>query len=127
MAALDVRIEQDGSRAALHLSGEFDMGGELDFEAKLDRLLEAGPDTVVLDLRALTFLDSTGLRALLRARERGRREGWQLALTPVQPTVERVFELTRTKRLFRIVEDGRRSVAGEQWDPPRTFERPGPS
>jgi anti-anti-sigma regulatory factor len=39
-------------------------------EAVLDGVLELGPGSVAVDLTEVTFLDSTGLRVLLRAQDR---------------------------------------------------------
>jgi anti-anti-sigma factor len=72
--------------------------GELDIAtaARLERALlddrEPG-DRVVLDLGDLEFIDSTGLRAIVRGAEAARRDGWELSLRPGPPPVQRVFEI----------------------------------
>ena len=72
--------------------------GELDIATagRLERaLLEAGErgNRVVLDLEALEFIDSTGLRVIVRGVEAARRDGWELRLRPGPPPVQRVFEI----------------------------------
>jgi anti-anti-sigma factor len=62
---LTVTEEDGGWRVALR--GELDLGSVERLERALD---ECGGD-VVLDLRGLTFMDSTGVRVLLEAAERG--------------------------------------------------------
>jgi anti-sigma B factor antagonist len=123
VATLQVHGENHGAVAMLRLKGEFDMGGEIAFESELDRLLEAEPATLVVDLRGLKFLDSTGLRALIRVRSRARRDGWSLALTRAPRAVERIFSLTRTDGLFHVVSDLDGSSNGNghdgHWEPPR--------
>jgi anti-anti-sigma factor len=49
----------------------------------------------VLDLRELTFLDSTGLRLILSERMAARKTGGRFELIAGPPEVQRVFELTR--------------------------------
>jgi anti-sigma B factor antagonist len=76
--------------------------GELDTLTcpELDRVLGdalAGDcDEVVLDLRALRFLDSTGLRSILRARTRARAEGKRFELLRPSGSARRVFDVSGT-------------------------------
>jgi anti-anti-sigma factor len=72
--------------------------GELDIAtaARLERALLSGRepgDRVLLDLTALEFIDSTGLRAIVRGAEAARRDGWELRLRPGPPAVQRVFDI----------------------------------
>jgi anti-sigma B factor antagonist len=53
--------------ARLTLRGELDLGTA----AQLEQALREANGDVVLDLRGLTFMDSTGVRVLLEAAERG--------------------------------------------------------
>ncbi len=82
------------------------LGGELDLASapELERELldaEAGnPARVVIDLSDLGFMDSTGLQALLRTRERASAGSYELALRRGPHQVQRVFELTKTADAF---------------------------
>jgi len=77
----------------LKLSGELDLAScpgleqELDYAATLDT-------AVVVDLRGLTFIDSTGIAVLLKAYEQSGQNGARLQITGAQGAVERVFNLT---------------------------------
>ena len=55
------------------LEGELDAASAYTFDAELLRVEERHPRLVILDLRALKFLDSTGLARLLAASRRPRR------------------------------------------------------
>ena len=86
--------------------------GELDIltadrvRSRVADLLEAGFSTIVIDLRELAFMDSTGLRLLLVLHQRARRDGWSLSLTPGPEPVQRVFELTGTSAVLPFTADG---------------------
>jgi anti-sigma B factor antagonist len=72
--------------------------GELDIATapRLERALHDGRrpgDDVVLDLAGLEFVDSTGLRVIVRAVEAAHRDGWDLRLRHGPPAVRRVFEI----------------------------------
>lgn len=91
---LHIDVAHDGSRVVLTLAGELDM-------ASADRLQQAIDDeglraetSVVLDLQQLQFIDSTGLRVMLRALERCRARGQDFAITPGSPQVQRLLSIT---------------------------------
>jgi anti-sigma B factor antagonist len=73
--------------------------GELDIESApgLERvLLRSRParQRVVLDLAELKFMDSTGLRVLLRARAAADEGRWEIGMRNVPPTIRRLFDMT---------------------------------
>jgi anti-anti-sigma factor len=71
--------------------------GELDIETtpQLERMLrEPKSRLVVLDLRELAFMDSSGVHAIVNASARARQLGRRLVLLRSPPDVDRVFGLT---------------------------------
>ena len=84
--------ERDGDVAALRLAGELDMGATFSLEPELDRLLgDEDVRRLVVDLRDVTFVDSTGLRLILDLHQRAERDDRALSLVRGAPTVQRVF------------------------------------
>ena len=75
-----------------------------EIEAAFDAVVDAGEDTLDLDLARVTFIDSTGLSALIDAQRSVRRDGLRLRLHHVPPAVARVVELTSLTELFEVVE-----------------------
>jgi anti-sigma B factor antagonist len=89
----DVEEERGAGRlVTLRPTGELDIATAERMERALLDGRERG-DRVVLDLAELEFIDSTGLRAVVRAAEAARRDGWELRLRPGSPAVQRVFEI----------------------------------
>ena len=73
------------------------VAGELDIETtpQLERTLgEPRAQLVVLDLRELAFMDSTGVHAIVNASIRARKIGRRLVLLRGPPRVDRIFRLT---------------------------------
>src|SRR5947209_20163699 len=86
-----------GDTSVLALTGELDLASTPTLERELEAVEAAGATKILIDLAGVGFMDSTGLQALLRARERAMtQEGIQLSLRRGPHQVQRVFELTRT-------------------------------
>lgn len=73
--------------------GELDVATVARLDAELRELLEAGFRRFVLDLRKLTFMDSSGLRLILTVHELARSDGLEVTLVPGPDAVQRVFEI----------------------------------
>ena len=90
----------------LRLMGEFDMAAVGRVENALDRVFEApATSRVVFDLRRLTFIDSEGLRTILRANERARAERVELVVVRPRGTAGRIFTLTRAGEQLDMVDE----------------------
>jgi anti-sigma B factor antagonist len=100
----DLYVERRDSVAILRASGELDITGADLLETGVKELAGDSPEVVVIDLRKVSFMDSTGLRSLLRARARGSEDGWSLKLVRGPDPVHRVLELTRMDEIFDFVD-----------------------
>lgn len=101
----------------LHLTRRSDaciirIGGELDFANLCDvenafAAAEASDATwIVLDLATLAFIDSTNLRAFLRASRRAAADGDRLRIAHVRPEVERTFRLAGLEAELPLIPGG---------------------
>jgi len=97
--------ELDAGAVRIALRGELDLAHAYTFDEELRRVEGSGPPCIVIDLRELTFLDSTGLARLLAARKRARRAGHRLVLVRGNPTVQRLFALSAIDEVFEIVNE----------------------
>lgn len=90
-----IEVQQEGSRTYLTLSGELDLATVGQLEEAIASRLTAGED-VVVDLRALAFMDSSGVRALVSGHANAQDGGG--SLTIVRPArdseVDRVIEVS---------------------------------
>ncbi len=101
---LVVETSDDGDAVVLSLRGELDLTSAQTFERELRAVESGNPRQLVIDLSALEFMDSTGLRTLLSARERAQEDGHGLALRRGPRQVQRVLELTKTVDAFVFVD-----------------------
>jgi anti-sigma B factor antagonist len=98
-------IRADGDRVVVDVAGEFDFGVAPQVAASVDELLDAGVALVVIDLRRLSFLDSSGVHTLIAAHHAAERSGATLFLVRGQANVHRVLTLTATDTLFTFEDD----------------------
>jgi anti-anti-sigma factor len=99
------RTEQDGDDTVVRLDGELDMSGTFVLEPQLDRLdADALPGDVLFDLRGVTFIDSTGLAALIGAHERLRDSGVATRFVRGPDQVQRVFAVAGFDDVLDFVE-----------------------
>jgi anti-sigma B factor antagonist len=100
-------VEADG-HVALILGGELDIASAPALEARFAEAIAAGTSRVVIDLRGLEFVDSTGLRVLLaQGMHNGVADGELLVeFIPGPPVVQRVFELAGVADRLRFTSGG---------------------
>ncbi len=104
---LQVSVAQNGSEHVISLAGELDLANAETAEAKLDAALEAA-DSVIVDMRRLEFIDSTGIALLVKAMGRNSHSA-ELGFVPSEfAAVNRVLDLTGVAERMRSV-DGRGS------------------
>ena len=89
------RVEVVPERDAVRILpvGELDLATAGQLEAQVRELLDGGFRHVLLDLSALTFMGSTGVRLILELDALARRDGFELGLVQGPEPVRRVFEI----------------------------------
>ena len=105
MSLTDLQTTEEpyGVRAAL--SGEIDVSTVEDAEKGLRAAMDGGNGLIAIDLREVTFLDSSGLRLLLRLHKDLDDAGRRLVVVQGPRRVARVFELTGADAQLEMVSD----------------------
>lgn len=109
--SIDVRPLRD--RVQMIPIGEVDIATVPELQHRLGELLDAGFTRIVVDLRRVEFMDSSGLHALLDAHRQAQRDGWELSIIPGRRSVQHVFEITGIGELLPF------TVAGDRGSDPR--------
>jgi anti-sigma B factor antagonist len=76
------------------VSGELDLASSAALEEELVRVAESDSEQVILDLRELEFMDSTGLSTLVKAHQRAQEAGQRFGLVRGPQQVQRLLSLT---------------------------------
>jgi anti-sigma B factor antagonist len=106
MRLFDVEVTARPSGGlSMVLTGELDLSTIEQLEEAVSANVDGRPELVVVDLRKLEFLDSTGLRLMLRLHSSLRDQGGRLVMVEGPRRVHRVFELTRAVDELEIVAD----------------------
>lgn len=99
-----VEVKTDGSRSVLALRGELDLASAPALDEELERVEAAGAKQVIIDLRDLEFMDSTGLSVLVRAHQRAEKAGMRFGLVKGPPQVQRLLVLTGVAERISVVD-----------------------
>ena len=105
MSTLSLHTYQESDSVRVAVSGELDLSSALVFEEELKRIEEnSGEALLVLDLRSLKFMDSTGLRLILSAHARAINSGRKLAIVEGGEAIRRIFRLTGVLERLNVVD-----------------------
>ena len=99
-SALSLQLEARNGVVRIAVGGEVDMASSPALAGSLEGAELGGTQAIILDLRDTTFIDSSGLRAILKASQRAESNGHQLAIVGVNPSARQLFELTGTEDLI---------------------------
>jgi anti-sigma B factor antagonist len=102
-ATFHFALEPTADTMTARLSGELDLAAFDACAPLLDALVQSGGADVVVDLRALTFIDSTGLGLLLSLRRR-LAPTTQLRMVAGPDSVRRAFEVTGLTTIFTFID-----------------------
>lgn len=107
---LDLKTEHDGQTCTIALSGEVDVYTSPRLKQELIDLVDAGCTDIVVDLDALTFIDSSGLGVLVSGLRRAKEHGGTLRLICTNEAILKIFRITGLDKvfpLFATVEEAR--------------------
>jgi anti-anti-sigma factor len=88
---LRIEVRYQGSDASIVLDGALDMTGVEPFVASVVDTLDARPESIAVDAQELTFIDSSGLTALLRARAAAGTAGVGFRISAQSPVLQRAI------------------------------------
>jgi anti-sigma B factor antagonist len=88
-----VGVNERRSVATLELAGEFDLAARDRFDFHLRFVMSGDPDHIVIDLRGLSFIDSSGIELLLGADALSRQDGFRLWIVSGEGQVKQALDI----------------------------------
>ena len=100
----DFRVDVHPEREVVRVApiGELDLATADMLDAQLRELYDAGFQHLVLDLRGLTFIDSSGVALLIAEDHRARETGRTFSIVRGQPPIQRVLKISGIEDRFAV-------------------------
>jgi len=96
---MDIACSKEGSVDVVTLSGRLDAQTSGSVEERLNELLDAGTDAVIVDMSSVDYISSAGLRVLLAATKKKKE---RLRIAGIQPRVEQVISIAGLAAIFHL-------------------------
>jgi anti-sigma B factor antagonist len=103
---LDLETRVHGTTRTVAAAGELDFAVCERFQTAVDAAVAAGPQTVVVDLSSLTFIDSSGLHALVRAHGHAKARDVALVIIPAPAALHAAFRASGLGTALPFVLEG---------------------
>jgi anti-sigma B factor antagonist len=98
-----VSVDSDANSHTVTLSGELDIATADQLTEALEGVQPISDTRLVIDLTAVSFMDSTGLRVLIAANRNASAGGYSLVIVTGESPAKRVLELTRMDEHMQVV------------------------
>jgi anti-sigma B factor antagonist len=103
-SSFQVQVRNADRAAVIIVSGELDLASAPALEDELDRAATDGADLLIVDLRELEFIDSTGLGLLIKANRQAEAAGRRFAIVRGQSQVQRLLGVTGIEERLTLVD-----------------------
>lgn len=102
MNGLTADVSTHATKTVVALAGEIDLSNHVALRTALNDLIVNGSVDLVLDLTDVTFMDSTGLGAMIGTRRRVHAFQGSLAIVLTNDAILRVFQVTGLDKVFDL-------------------------
>jgi anti-sigma B factor antagonist len=108
-----VEVRSQNGVTVIAVSGELDLASSPALQEEIDRIASSDSRMLIIDLRELDFMDSTGLSVLVRAHQRAEEQGRQLAMVRGPQQVQRLLRLTGVADRLTLVDAPEELLEGQ--------------
>jgi anti-sigma B factor antagonist len=107
-----VEVRDQDHASVISVTGELDLASSPALEDELERIAASETSLVIVDLRSLEFMDSTGLSVLVRAHQKAEENGQSFALVRGPAQVQRLLSLTGVAERLTLVDNPEELLGG---------------
>ncbi len=112
---MDIEVSQQTGVTLVVPRGDIDLSTADQVKRTLTQLIDGGQTKLVLDLADVSYIDSSGLGALVATMKQARAAGGNLRLCGLQDDVRSILEMTRLIKVIAVHSDRQEAVAS--WGP----------
>lgn len=94
----------------IEISGRMDSINSKEIEAKLNDVIDHNRNKIIIDLAAVNYISSVGLRILLAALKKQKERDGSIKLASLQPFVRDIFKMTGFDKIFSITSDQQEAI-----------------
>jgi anti-sigma B factor antagonist len=99
-----VAVHNEGQARVISVIGELDLASSPVLQQELDRMFKSDAELLIVDLRELEFMDSTGLSLIVKAHQRADELGQRFAVVKGPQQVERLLNMTGVAERLTLVD-----------------------
>lgn len=99
------KIQTQPSAATFVLTGELNNQTSNRLQEAISNMLDVPAKTLVLDMQQVTFISSSGIGVIVKARNTLKEKGQSLTMVNVQPQVKRVFDIMQLTPILKVCEN----------------------
>lgn len=111
-SSLQLEVRSADRAAVIAVGGELDLASAPALEQELERAATSGADLVIVDLRELQFIDSTGLGLLIKAHRQAEAAGRKFAVVRGGRQVQRLLDVTGIEQRLTLVDSPEELTGG---------------
>ena len=102
---MEIKVEKDSDLISISLIGRLNTNTSGQFETTLNDLFDKGHYNLLVNLKDLEYISSSGLRVFLGAQKKVSAEGGNMVIKNVNSTVMEVFEITGFLDVLTVEKD----------------------
>jgi len=99
---IKMNVQEQNGWAVVAIEGEIDLHTSPEIRKELAARTKVKKARLLIDLAAVTYIDSSGLATFIEAMQKLRKGGGEIALAGLSETVRHVFEVARLDSVFKI-------------------------
>ena len=100
---IEIKKDEDVERITLH--GELDFHSTAEVRAELTKVADRKAPKVLIDLRLVSYVDSSGLAAFIELFQKMKRYGGKMVLANLTPNVKKIFDIAKLDMILKIAKD----------------------
>ncbi len=101
---MKINVKENKEVQVLEVSGEIDFYSSRELRQKFQDLLDKKCSKLLVDLKKVTYVDSSGLATFVEALQRMNRMGGKLVLAGLSASVRGVFEIAKLDSIFVLAD-----------------------